>query len=416
MKSPAIMPTGTLLDHLPAGVIFFVDGVIHYANTAAVQLAQAPSAEQLIGQPVSKFIHPLDLPRVLTRIRNAEEGPFVNPPTEYRIITWGGEVRMVALTSTHHEIDGLKGVLASFLDMSERAEMEARLRETDENFTRMMNTMQDVFYRTDADGVTRYVCPAVINVLGYSAEEIVGKPAADFYPDTADRNALIEELKQKGAVRDFPGQMRCQDGRVIDISISSQVLLDDDGNFAGVEGIWRDITERKNLERELERLATHDDLTGISNRRCILDQLDFALKRFHRIGKPLSVLILDLDHFKQVNDDYGHVAGDIVLKRFVELVHENRREIDLLGRLGGEEFLLILEDANRETAHFIAERIRHSIAHASFRISNEAQLHLTVSIGLAQATPHDQHVVDLLVRADKALYRAKENGRNQVQQ
>lgn len=415
MNTTAIEPNGTLLDHLPAGVIFFVDGVIRYVNPAAVHLAQAPDAEHLLGQTVDRFIHPLDMPRVLARIRLAEEGPHLNPPTEYRILTCTGEVRMVALSSTHYIHNGEHGVLASFLDMSERAEMEARLRETDENFTRIMNTMQDVFYRTDAQGITRYVCPAVVNVLGFTAEEIVGKLAADFYPDPEDRRKLIEAIKRDGAVRDFPGQMQCKDRRVIDISISSQVLLDDDGHFAGVEGIWRDITERKNLERELERLATRDDLTGIANRRKILEQLDLSIRRYQRNGNPLSILLLDLDFFKLVNDEHGHVAGDKVLKRFVSLVHENRREVDLLGRLGGEEFLLILEDATVDTARFIAERIRRGIAHADFPIDNRTTLKLTVSIGMTEAVQSDRHPVNLLERADKALYRAKDNGRNQVQ-
>lgn len=306
------------------------------------------------------------------------------------------------------------GLLVAFMDMTERTAMEARLRESDEQFQRMMNTMQDVFYRTDAEGITRYVCPAVRQVLGYSAQEIVGRPAAAFYPDPADREALKETILREGFVRDFPGQMRRKDGRIIDISISSTCIQDEEGKFAGIEGIWRDITDRRNLERELERRATTDELTGIANRGTILEKLDHLLQRYLRHHQPLTVFILDLDYFKLINDRYGHMAGDQLLRQVVDIIQAQLRSIDLFGRIGGEEFILILDNTLPEKANDIGGRVLDQVRRQNYDIGTASPLRITISIGATCAGPADRSLSSLLERADKALYRAKASGRDQL--
>ncbi len=416
MNAPRLIPEAAWLEQLSACVIVIIDGELRYANAAALGLLQAESPDEVIGHAVTDFIHPLDVSRVLARIRRAQSEAVTNPATEFRIYTCRRRLLVLAMTSTHFEHDGQAGVLATFLDMSERAAMETRLRETDENFQRMMNTMQDVFYRTDAQGITRYVCPAVKNVLGYEAQEIIGLPAGAFYPDPSEREALIAAIRQHGQVHDFPGRMRRKDGAIIDISISTHALFDEQGQYAGVEGIWRDITERKRMERELERLATYDTLTGLLNRRCIIEQLEQALKwcTHGRASRPLAVLLLDLDHFKRINDNHGHAVGDRVLRQFVDVVAAQKRGPEEFGRLGGEEFLLILRDADARSAQQVGERIRRAVEDANIALKPGQTMRLTVSIGLAQARPTDRSPSDVLERADHALYQAKHRGRNRV--
>lgn len=265
-------------------------------------------------------------------------------------------------------------------------------------------------------GHTRYVCPAVKNVLGYSAEEIMGRPAADFYPDQCEREALVAAVRGNGFVHDFPGRMKRKDGRIIDISISTNALRDEQGQYAGVEGIWRDITQRKEMERELERLATRDDLTGLANRRHILDALERAFKR--REGRhdamPFCALIMDLDHFKRINDTYGHVAGDAVLRGVARIVEALSRAGDQIGRLGGEEFLLLLEGADLAAAVEAAERIRSAVQAASIEVAPGLQVSQTLSIGISCWMHADGQSTDMLERADRALYHAKAQGRNMV--
>ncbi len=412
----ALSPQAAWIDALAAPVLLVVRERLRYVNAAAVSLLRANGAQELLGRSVQDFLHPLDAHRILARIQRAQSGEGGNPPTGMRVFDCrGGELTLV-ITSAPIDCDGEAGVLATCLDMTERAAMEQRLRRTDEDFRRIMDTMQDVFYRTDAQGITRYVCPAVKNVLGYSAEEIVGLPAAAFYPDPAERDALVAAIREHGFVRDFPGRMRRKDGVIIDISISTQALRDERGQYAGVEGIWRDITERKAMERELERLATRDHLTGLLGRRRILEMLDEELerRRDRRSQASLSVLLLDLDHFKQINDTFGHAGGDQVLRQFVSTVHESRRGDDQFGRLGGEEFLLVLQGADADGARQLAERIRLAVQDRPYYVHERTGVRLTVSIGCAHASIDDRRSSDLLERADRALYEAKRSGRNRV--
>lgn len=416
VPASALSPSAAWLDQLPASVVVILDGRVRYANQAALKLLEADRPDQLLGRSVPELVHPLDLHRVLARIQRAEAGEVTNPPTECRAYTCTGRQLVLAMTSNHVELDGRGGVLAAFLDMTERAAMEARLQETDQNFQRIMNTMQDVFYRTDAQGITRYVCPAVKNVLGYSAEEIIGLPAAAFYPDQGEREALVAAIRAQGFVHDFPGRMKRKDGRIIDISISTNALRDEQGEYAGVEGIWRDITQRKEMERELERLATRDDLTGVANRRHILEVLEHAFKRRggRRDAPPFCALVMDLDHFKRVNDTHGHAAGDTALRHVVRMVEAQSRTGDHMGRLGGEEFLLLLDDSNLTAAGEVAERIRGAVEATAIELRPDLQLRLTLSIGVSCWRHADGQSTDVLERADRALYQAKAQGRNAV--
>lgn len=421
MSAPSnlrISPSVDWLEVLPACVTIVIGEHVRYANAAAARLLEVASAGDLIGQPISKYVHPLDMHRMLARIRDAARDDQINPVTEFRAVSDKGRSLVVAMTSSPIHVDGQAGVLAAFLDMTERASMEARLKETDQNFQRIMNTMQDVFYRTDAEGITRYVCPAVKNVLGYGAEEIIGVSAASFYPDMRERDALVAAIKTQGFVHDFPGRMRRKDGTIIDISISTHALRDEQGRYAGVEGIWRDITQRKAMERELQRLATHDHLTGLLNRRSILEALAQAFsRRGGRRGSdlpPFFVLTIDLDHFKNINDTHGHSAGDAVLCQVAERITTHCRATDSFGRLGGEEFLLVLENADLAAAAEVAERIRCAMASEACRPGADLQVSVTLSIGLAQYDETDNGPAEILERADRALYEAKRLGRNQV--
>ncbi len=404
------------LDALAAPVVLVVGESMRYVNAAAVSLLRAESAGYLIGRSLRDFIHPLDAHRIFARIQRAEAGVAINPPTSVRVFDCAGAERTLAVTSSPVDCSGQTGVLATCIDMTERVAMEQHLRRTDEDFRRIMDTMQDVFYRTDEKGITRYVCPAVRNVLGYSAEEIIGLPAAAFYPDPVERNALVEAIRAQGFVRDFPGRMRRKDGVIIDISISTQALRDEQGQFAGVEGIWRDISERRAMERELLRLATRDHLTGLFSRRHVLEMLEEELqrRRDRRAQAPLSVLLLDLDHFKRVNDEFGHAAGDEVLRQFVQRVEQSRRGNDSFGRLGGEEFLLLLHGADGVAARQLAERIRAGVAAEDFRLPGDGAVRLSVSIGWTLVEAADARAGEVLERADRALYEAKRGGRNRV--
>ena len=166
-------------------------------------------------------------------------------------------------------------------------------------------------------------------------------------------------------------------------------------------------------QAKVARLAMQDDLTGIANRRHFYRQAEAEFAHFHRSKQPLTLLMLDLDHFKRINDQYGHGVGDAVLIRFTQYVSTQIRQEDLLGRVGGEEFAILLRDATIDQAKTIGERIREGVAQLPIFGGDDAD-RFTVSIGIATAEDADASFDVLFGRADKALYLAKQDGRNRV--
>ncbi|NCC06274.1 MAG: diguanylate cyclase, partial [Proteobacteria bacterium] len=182
-----------------------------------------------------------------------------------------------------------------------------------------------------------------------------------------------------------------------------------------IHGVTRDISERRNLRLELERQATTDSLTGVANRRHFLNCALKEIKRCERHDCTLSLLMLDIDHFKAVNDTYGHAMGDTTLKAFAQTCQEELRTSDLFGRIGGEEFALLLVETDVETACKVAERIRVRVEKIKLFAKDGRPMHITTSIGVAELRLRAETVSDLMIRADQALYNAKNLGRIRVE-
>lgn len=167
-------------------------------------------------------------------------------------------------------------------------------------------------------------------------------------------------------------------------------------------------------KRELEVLATSDGLTGVMNKRMFGEMSQKYIESAHRNSLPLSLLYLDLDYFKKVNDKHGHQVGDIMLIKFADVVGAELRKSDLLARIGGEEFAVVLFETNQEQAVMVAEKIRKKIMTATYKYDDKI-VGMTTSIGISALQPGDIQVEDIATRADKALYLAKTSGRNCVQ-
>ncbi|WPL17279.1 Stalked cell differentiation-controlling protein [Thiorhodovibrio winogradskyi] len=180
--------------------------------------------------------------------------------------------------------------------------------------------------------------------------------------------------------------------------------------------LHQEIQRRKTLEQELRRLATIDELTDISNRRHVLELGEHEVRRHRRSQKPLSLMLCDLDHFKEINDRHGHAVGDDALRFFAQLFRAELREGDIAGRLGGEEFLAILPQTDLDEAMLVAERLRARLAASPIpgsQANPQGPIKLSLSIGVAALTK-DTPLNRAIARADHALYRAKHHGRNQV--
>ena len=180
------------------------------------------------------------------------------------------------------------------------------------------------------------------------------------------------------------------------------------------EHLRRQKAELAQALEQIRQLATHDDLTGLLNRRAMLDRMQLEQRRSLRSGSPLLIAQLDIDHFKAVNDTHGHAAGDLVLQSFADTVRRNVRDTDVLARWGGEEFVLLLCDTPAADAVTLMERLRQAVQAMQVPVPQSGgPITVTVSIGLARHTPADP-LAGTLERADRALYAAKAGGRNRV--
>ena len=232
----------------------------------------------------------------------------------------------------------------------------------------------------------------------------------DFWVNDGDRARLLDALQNDGELEEFEAQLRRQSGEAFWCSLSARIV-----HFAGERHVLvgaRDISEQKKLEAQLREMATTDPLTGALNRRKIFEIVRENIDRAHRYARPLSIAMLDLDHFKSINDNYGHGFGDIVLRGVVEEVRKNLRSTDYVGRYGGEEVLLVFPETHLDEAKLVTERIRTAIACCQFR-AGDVEVSLSLSGGIASLLPNEP-LDDLLRRADNALYLAKANGRNRI--
>jgi diguanylate cyclase (GGDEF)-like protein len=207
-------------------------------------------------------------------------------------------------------------------------------------------------------------------------------------------------------------EIELKDGRTLERH--STVLYNDDGEYLGRVWFFRDISPQKQTESTLRDLAHHDPLTGVANRRYFLERASQEFARAKRHSTLLTLIELDVDHFKQINDQKGHAVGDEVLKLLCDAGQRLLRETDIFARLGGEEFAVLLPHTDLDGAAVLAGRLRQAIADSKLPLSGGG-LSCTVSIGVAMLKPTDTCIEDCLVRADGAMYKAKQNGRNRVE-
>ena len=254
-------------------------------------------------------------------------------------------------------------------------------------------------------------------ILGYPRTELAVRTWAEItHPDDLAADVTQFNRILAGEMDSYTLDKRFirQDGGIVHTVLSVRCVRNPDGSPRHLVVMIQDITERKALELELRRLATTDPLTDLANRRHFLAQMELELARFKRYAKPTTLLMFDLDHFKQVNDTYGHAAGDAVLRHFSAIARQVLRQIDLLGRLGGEEFAALLPDTDFEGAQQLTERLRRTVAESPLTMASGI-ISVTVSIGVTPFAPTDSAPDAILSRADRALYRAKDQGRNRVE-
>lgn len=276
------------------------------------------------------------------------------------------------------------------------------------------------YHSLDARGCVLKMNCTELRWLGYQADEVLGKRQyRDFVtPETRDAfDSAFRDVLAEGHEGSAECELLCRDGSVLPVAIEATAHTNDEG-FQYSRAMVFDLTERKPIEELLVQQSMTDPLTGLGNRRFLENQADLEMARSRRSKIPLCVIAIDLDHFKCINDTYGHDVGDQVLKVFAETAQNESRDGDILCRIGGEEFTVLLPETTEEQAGIIAERLRQVIESTPAEIGTDVveggQLRYSASLGVTRVHPEEVSLKASIKRADAMLYEAKEAGRNQV--
>jgi len=259
----------------------------------------------------------------------------------------------------------------------------------------------------------------LFRILGYSTDQLRLGPnvwKSMIHPEDRKRvRGLAEKVRDPGSDRfEAEYRLRHRDGHWLWVLDRARVYARDEaGNPVRIAGACMDVSRRKETERSLEYLVDHDELTAVLNRRGIWRSVQRIHAHAKRAGQPYCLAMLDLDHFKQVNDGYGHAIGDRVLVAVAETLRRGLREADWIGRWGGEEFVIVMPGTREVQALMVLERLRRAVSGREIEVQGH-RISVTLSAGIAACQPLRDAPGDVLDRADSALFRAKESGRNQV--
>lgn len=302
-------------------------------------------------------------------------------------------------------------------DVTEERRLEKKLRDNERQLTTILDNMKAHVYIKDTSHTYTYVNADMCEYLGKSFDEIVGKKDEEIFgKKVAKRFHPIDEqvFNYRENCTSVEKSRHYRTGKTRYFLSVKAPLINDLGNAHALIGISTDVTEQQRLEKELRKMASTDVLTGANNRRHFLELCEQEMKRAKRYKNKLSLIMLDMDHFKHINDTFGHAVGDNAIRAMTQLCRDSLRNTDVLGRIGGEEFAILLPETDVIGAWQIAQRIRKNTEEFRFEAGKDKFERFTASFGLTGLLATDDNPGDLLKRADIALYDAKTQGRNRV--
>lgn len=298
------------------------------------------------------------------------------------------------------------------VELAARKRLFQMLQESEARYRAIAEHSGDVVLNISADGIINYASPSATEQIGCEPGLLIGRAAANLV-DVHDRPAVIaahrRALAQPGSVHKVEFRPSMSANGLEWCEMVSRAMIDERGLPSGVVSMIRDMSRHKARQRALQQVAARDSLTGADSRRAFLEKLDRQIGRIHA-GAQSCLLLIDIDHFKSVNDHHGHGAGDRVLSAFVERLRPGLRAADSIGRLGGEEFAILLVDSDIDRSSMVCERLRALVAEP-IMVEPSVAISVTFSAGLVELNPASDSSATLEA-ADKALYRAKDSGRN----
>ena len=394
--------------------------LLSFANKRFLQMY---AIEQLppYHTPMSAFIpqphHQIYQACVLQCLQEKQAIEFTHMMNGREPNCWWG----VVMAPVFDENNAVDHIIVTSIDVTKDVRLEQRIKQSNARLSAIINSAHDGIIAIDDQQLIKTFNKAAEDIFGYHAKEMIGQSIEMLIPEQA-RNMHSQYVRDFAAspVESRPMHKRaevtglCKDGSVRQLEITiAKIAVHGEHEFMAVV---RDVSEQMKYIDELKMYATTDHMTGCSNRRHFIENAEREISRCRRHQYPLSVILLDIDHFKQINDNYGHNAGDTVLTTFAKECLQFKRKSDLVARWGGEEFCFLLPDTDLTHAMLVAERIQASSRKLSFSLEDGQTLKaITASFGVAQISTEDLSIDDLVRKADIALYKAKQNGRDRIE-
>ncbi|HKQ30352.1 MAG TPA: EAL domain-containing protein, partial [Burkholderiales bacterium] len=315
-------------------------------------------------------------------------------------------------------IDERRIVVNVVHDITRRKQAEEVLRESEARFRSLTELSSDWYWQQDRDFCFVQVSGSVLQKTGLRETDFFGKTLWDPFfcidlspQEWAAHRAMLEAHQP---FRDVVYRWPVPNGGMVFYAISGQPYYADDGAFKGYRGIGRDVTERMLAQERIQYLATHDEMTGLPNRVMFGEMLSNVIASAHRYRRSFALLFLDLDRFKNINDTFGHDAGDMLLKEMTKRLTDSLRASDVLVRFGGDEFVVLLQETgNQQQVVAVASKLLAALIKPVVLLGQECRV--TASIGISMYPNDAQDAQSLMKNADIAMYRAKEEGRNNYQ-
>lgn len=393
-----------------------IDGRYTYANQLVLDLFNKTNA-QVIGYDDSHFF---DL-KQSNQLKENDQKVIKNAVTveseETNFIKSTNEIRTYRTVKSPilDENNRVIGICGVSTDITEEKVMQNNFKNQKHLLDAVLNNIDSFIYMKDNQRTFKYVNNKVAALFGDEAKNIIGKKETEVLPiETADHfHESDKKVFLSGEKQTIEETSHDESGNAHHF-ISTKIPLQLEGELPAIIGFSTDVTELYNLKEEFKKLANTEPLTKLFNRRYFIAQAEKEFKRDRRHHKNLSLMSIDIDHFKNINDKYGHPAGDKVLIEVSKCLTSFIRSEDVLARIGGEEFSILLPETTLSAAKEAAERIR--VAQKEMKLTGnwQGEISLTLSIGVTCLQTEDKDFDNLFSRADKALYIAKNSGRDQV--
>jgi len=385
---------------------------------AATPVVFGYSAEEFNSLHLLDLVHPDERAAAQRQADERNAGDFSEQRFRRRMVTKDGRVlHMDCMSSAIPLSGGRLGVIIDYHDVSEQVEAESRMRQQEALYRGIFEHAEMPIFTTDAENRLATANPAACELFGLMPTDLKRtNPLAFVHRDY--RGEIERWISAEGAAEEAGGEfevpIRVAEGNHRLFSVDLNPIHRPDGEFNGLHGFLRDVTVERRERERLQTEASTDPLTGLANRRLFDQTLSEEFDAARRQQIPLSLLMLDLDHFKQVNDEHGHPAGDAVLKNVARALKRVAHRDDLVARTGGEEFAIVLHETDGPGAEAAAERCLTAIRETDTNWGDES-LQITISVGVAafNASAHARPE-QLVARADAALYEAKQSGRDRV--